>query len=151
MLSRSHRSPTTFIPLSHHRPHGVAPSMPAIMSLTALPDDMQIVIVAHIAATSEQPMVDLRSLWATYSSMRSMCSNRTVYRCLALDRFRCGRRGAVPVNFTDLLASQTQVRNPEGCFFTGIQTVFIKRRNPSSHASMSSPAPPMAGTIWRPI
>jgi hypothetical protein len=50
------------------------------MLLMALPTDMQIEITALVAATSDRPMDDLRSLGATYSSMRRICGNPVVGR-----------------------------------------------------------------------
>jgi hypothetical protein len=58
------------------------------MSLTALPTEVQIVIVGHLATTLEQPMDDLRSLWVTCSSMRRICGDPTVGQRLALDQSR---------------------------------------------------------------
>ena len=77
------------------------------MSLTTLPTDVQIEIVGHLATTSDWPMDDLYSLWATCSSIYRICSNPTVGRRLALDQFRRGRTGANPVNYYALLASLT--------------------------------------------
>jgi hypothetical protein len=93
----------------------------------ALPTELQIVIVGHLAATSEQPMDDLRSLWATCSSMRRICGDPAVDRRVALDQVT---RVNVHVNYFSLLANLTQVGNPEACFLTGIQTVFMEKHSP---------------------
>ena len=90
------------------------------MSLTVLPTEVQIVITGHLAVTSERPMDDLRSLLATYLSLYLICGDPTVGRYLALDQFRCGRTWDDPIDYEALLASLTQVGNPEACFFTGI-------------------------------
>ena len=72
-------------PLAHYHPNVVAPSTPAIMLLMVLPTDMQIEIAGHLAMTSDWPMDDLHSLWATYSSMRHIYGDPTIGQHLALD------------------------------------------------------------------
>jgi hypothetical protein len=52
--------------------------------LLALPTDLAIEIAGHLAATSERPMDDLRSLWVTCSSMHRIYGDPSVSRCLAL-------------------------------------------------------------------
>jgi hypothetical protein len=99
------------------------------MSLTALPTEVQIVIASHLAATPEQPMDDLNSLWVTCSSKYRICDNPTVGRCLALDRFRRGRTWDDPIDYKALHASLTQVGNLEACFLTGIQTIFMEKHS----------------------
>jgi hypothetical protein len=47
-----------------------------------------------------------------------------------LDRFRCKRTWDDPIKYEALLASLTQVGNPEACFLTGIQTIFMEKHNP---------------------
>ena len=89
-----------------------------MMSLTALPTDMQIHIAGHLAATSDHPMDDLWSLRATYSSMCRICGDPSIGQRLALDRFRSWRTRADPINYYTLLASLTQVSNPEACNLT---------------------------------
>ena len=49
-------------PLARRRPHAVARTTPAIMSLTVLPTDMQIEIADHLAVTLDQPMDDFYNL-----------------------------------------------------------------------------------------
>ena len=104
--------------------------MIAIMSLRVLPIDVQIEIAGHLAMTSDRPMDDLRSLWVTCSSMRRICGDPAVGQHLALDRFRRGRMSANLVNYYALLASLTQVGNPDACFLTGIQTIFMEKHIP---------------------
>ena len=116
------------------------------MSLTVLPTEVQIVIVRHLAATSEQPKDDLHSLRATCSSMRHICGEPIVCRCLALDRFRRRRTWDDTIEYEALLASLTQVGNLEACFLTRIQIVFMKKHS-HSHASTISPMLLIAGTI----
>ena len=77
------------------------------MSLMVLPTDVQIDIAGHLAATSDQPMNNLHSLWVTYSSMRHIYGNLVVGRCLALHPFRRGRMEADPIDYYALLASLT--------------------------------------------
>ena len=102
------------------------------MSQTMLPIDMQIEITGHLAVTSDRPMDDLHSLWATCLSMRHIYGHPAVGQHLALDRFRRGRMSANLVNYYALLASLTQVGNPEALFLTGIQTIFMEKHNPRS-------------------
>jgi len=100
------------------------------MLLSVLPTDVQIEIAGHLAVTSDRPMDDLHSLWATCSSIYHICGNPTISRCLSLDWVRRGRMGANPVNYYTLLASLTQVNNTEACFLTRIQTVFMEKHSP---------------------
>ena len=101
------------------------------MSLTALPIEVQIEIVGHLAATSERPMEDLRSLRATCSSMHGICGDPTIGRHMAVGRCRRGARSSNDlVNYFTLLARLTQVDNLEACLPTGIQTVFMENHSP---------------------
>ena len=121
------------------------------MSLTTLPTDVQIEIAGHLAATSERPMEDLHSLWATCSSMCDIYGDPAVGHCVAVGRCRRGARSSNDlVNYFALLARLTQVNNPEACLLTGIQIVFTETTAPG-HASTISPAPLMARTMWQPI
>jgi len=104
--------------------------MLAIMSLTALPTDVQIEIAGHLATTLNRNMDNLHNLWVTCSSIYHICGNPTISRCLSLDWVRRGRMGANPVNYYTLLASLTQVSNLEACFLTRIQTVFMEKHSP---------------------
>ena len=99
------------------------------MSLTALPTNVQIEIASHLIVTSDRPMNNLYSQRATCSSMRSICGDLAVGQRLALDRFRSGRMGADPVIYYALLASLTQVGNPDACFLTWIQTIFMEKQS----------------------
>jgi hypothetical protein len=56
--------------------------------LLVLPDELAIEITDHLTATSERPMDDLHSLWATCSSMHCICGNPAVDRRVALDKCR---------------------------------------------------------------
>ena len=102
----------------------------AIMSLTALPIEVQIVIIGHLIVTLERPMDDLHSLWVICSSIRRICGDPAIGRRLALDRFRHRRTWDDPVDYEALLASLTQVDNLEACFLTGIQTIFMEKHSP---------------------
>jgi hypothetical protein len=75
-------------------------------------------------------MDDLYSLRATCSSMRRICGDPTAGQHLALDWVRHGSTGANPVNYYALLATLTHVSNPEACFLTGVQTVFMEKHRP---------------------
>ena len=100
------------------------------MSLMALPTDVQIKIAGHLVMTSDWPLDDLRSLWATCSTMRHICGDPADGQRLALDQVRRGRTGADPINYYALLASLTQVGNLEACFLTGIPMVFKEIHRP---------------------
>ena len=117
-------------PLDHRRPHAIAPSTPTIMSLTAVPTEVQIEIVGHLTVTSEWPMDDPSSLRVTCLSMHCICGDPAIGRRLALDRFKCGRMWDDPIDYEALLASLTQVGNSEACFLTRIQTVFMDKHSP---------------------
>ena len=72
-----------------------------------LPEEVVIVIVGHLAATSERPLDDLRSLRATCSFMRRICSGGHVGRRLRLDGFRrhwWTRRNNDDINYDGMLA-----------------------------------------------
>ena len=97
----------------------------------ALPAKVQIEIASHLAATSERPMDDLRSLRATCSSMRHICGDPAIGRHVAMNRCRRGARSSNDrVNYFTLLARLTQVDNLEACLPTGIQTVFMENYSP---------------------
>ena len=53
------------------------------MSLIMLPTNLAIKIASQFAVTSEQPMDDVHSLQATYSSMCCICGDPAVGRRLA--------------------------------------------------------------------
>jgi hypothetical protein len=82
------------------------------MSLTALPIEVQIVIAGHLAATSERPMDDLRSLRMTCLSMCRFYGDPTVGRRVALDRFKHRWEWNIHTNYITILANLTQVDNP---------------------------------------
>ena len=60
--------------------------MPAIMVvmrhptslLLALPDELAIEIIGHLAMTLDRPMDDVHSLWATCLSMRQIYGDPTI-------------------------------------------------------------------------
>ena len=89
------------------------------MLLMALPTDLAIEIIGHLATTSKQPMDDLRSLWVTCSSMRRICGNPTIGQRVAMHQ--CKRRlGWDDLgNYYAFLTSLTQLGNPEAYFLTG--------------------------------
>jgi hypothetical protein len=120
------------------------------MLLTALPIEVQIVIMGHLAVILEQSMDDLYNLRAICSSMCRICGDPAVDRCLALDRFRRKRTWDDPIDYEALLASLTQIGNLEACFLTGIQNVFMEKH--SSWPCLDDLACTlMAGIIWQSI
>ena len=90
----------------------------------ALPTDVQIEIAGHLATTSDWPMDDLYSLWATCSSMRRICGNPAIGRRMVLDQCRHGLGWDDVGNYYALLSSLTQLGNSEACFLIGIPMVF---------------------------
>ena len=98
--------------------------------LLALHDKLAIKIASHLAMTSAWPMDDLRSLWATCSSMHRICGNLAVGWCVALDQCRHGLGWDDVGNYYALLSSLTQLGNLEACFLTRIQTVFMEKCSP---------------------
>jgi hypothetical protein len=100
------------------------------MSLTMVPNEVQIVIMGHLATSSEQPKDDLHSLRVTYSSMRRIYGDPIISQRLALDRFKRGWTWDDLVDYEALLASLTQVSNLEACFLTRIQIVFMEKHSP---------------------
>jgi hypothetical protein len=58
-----------------------------LLSLVVLPIEVNIDITGHLAATSERPMDDLRSLRATCREMHRVCNSTAVGRRVALERF----------------------------------------------------------------
>jgi hypothetical protein len=100
-------------------------------SLTVLPIKVQIEITGHLAATSERPMDDLRSLQVTFLSMCGICDDPAVDQCMAVDQCRRGVRSSNDlVNYFALLARLTQVDNLEACLLIGIQTIFVENHSP---------------------
>ena len=91
------------------------------MSLTALPNEVQIEITGHLAVILEWPMDDLHSLWAMCSSMHRICGDPTIGRLMEVDRCRHGARSSNDlINYFALIAILIQVDNPKACFFTRI-------------------------------
>jgi hypothetical protein len=62
--------------------------------------------------------------------MRHICGDPAISQRLALDRFKHGRTWDDLVDYKALLASLTQVSNPEACFLTRIQIVFMEKHSP---------------------
>ncbi|RLM85037.1 hypothetical protein C2845_PM04G16660 [Panicum miliaceum] len=105
-------------------PHSVAarwhPS-----SLAELPHEVAIQITSHLAATSERPMDDLRSLRATCKFMRGVCKDRTIGKHVALDQQFARNMMRNNYNgYVNLLARLAQLGNPEACFLTRMAVVF---------------------------
>jgi hypothetical protein len=119
------------------------------MSLMVLPNEVQINIAGHLAATSERPMDDLRSLWVTCLSMHRICDDPAIAWRMAVDQCRPSLSNDC-VNYFTLLARLTQFGNLEGCLLIRIQTVLAENHSPGL-ASTISPMSPMTGTIWWPI
>jgi hypothetical protein len=53
--------------------------------LLGLPQDLRIEIVAHVGATSERPLADLRSLRGTCSTMRRVCGHDDIGQRLSIE------------------------------------------------------------------
>ena len=91
-------------------------------SLADLPIELAIRIMGSVAATSVQPMVDLRSLWATYQFMHRVCSDLEVVRLISIERFykMCWYVHDV---YLTLLPRLAQVGNLEACFVIGMISI----------------------------
>jgi TPR repeat protein len=97
--------------------------------LLGLPQDLRIEIAARLGATSEQPLVDLRSLRGTCSTMRRVCSHGDVSRRFSIE----GIRDEIswvwnPIAYKEFLAMLSNLGNPEACFLSGIKAFFIEHR-----------------------
>jgi len=75
-------------------------------------------------------MDDLRILRVTCSSMHCICGNPTICRRVALHQCRCRLGWDDLGNYYTLLASLTQLGNPEACFLIGIPIVFEENNSP---------------------
>ncbi|CAN6164105.1 unnamed protein product [Urochloa humidicola] len=101
---------------------------PARPSLEDLPTDLVLVIVGRLAASSRNPMEDLRNLRAACKKMRWVCKSGYVSRSVALlQAFR--RLPIAPPNVDDLRAhfdslEESPVGNTEGCFRKGMRIMF---------------------------
>jgi hypothetical protein len=98
-------------------------------SLLGLPQDLHIEIAAHVGATSEWPLVDLRSLRGTCSTMHRVCGHDDVGRCLSIE----GIQDEIswvwdPTTYKAFLAMLTDQGNPEACFLSEIKAVFMENR-----------------------
>jgi hypothetical protein len=56
--------------------------------LLGLPQDLRIEIAAHVGATSEPPLANLRSLCGTCSTMRRVCGHGDVGWRLSIEGIR---------------------------------------------------------------
>ena len=119
------------------------------LSLVALPTKVNIDIAGHLAATSERPMDDLRSLRATCQEMRRVSNNTAVGRRMALERFAVELQWNDRKGYDVLLDCLTHIRNLEACFLSGMDILFGKT-TALDHPSPSSRRPPRPGTMWRP-
>jgi hypothetical protein len=107
-------------------------------SLLDLPQDLHIEIAACVGATSERPLVDLRSLRGTCSTMRRVCGHSDVSRRSSIE----GIRDEIswlwdPTAYKAFLAMLTDLGNPEACFSSRIKAVFMENRgcNDLRHAA----------------
>jgi hypothetical protein len=93
-------------------------------SLLGLPQDLRIEIAAHVDATSERPLADLRSLRGTCSTMRRVCGHGDVGQCLSIEGIRDEISWAWdPTTYKAFLGMLIGLRNTEACFFSGIKAV----------------------------
>ena len=101
------------------------------MLLLVLPTDLTIEIVGHLAATLELPMDDLHSLQVTYSFMRHIYGDPAIGHRVAMDWCRHEARLWNDLdNYYALLASLTQLGNPEACILTRIPMEFVDNHSP---------------------
>jgi hypothetical protein len=100
-------------------------------SLAELPEELLASIAGRVGATSNRPMEDLRSLWATCKSMLGPCRNRDVGRCLALDWVPVEQmQNDAPDGYDIFIHSLAEADNPVACFLTGMDDIFGRNRNP---------------------
>jgi hypothetical protein len=91
-------------------------------SLLGLPQDLCIEIVARIGVTSEWPLADLRSLRGTCSTMRCVCGDSDVGRCLSIEGIRDEISWAWnPIAYKAFLAMLSGLGNPEAYFLSGVK------------------------------
>ncbi|RLN25598.1 hypothetical protein C2845_PM07G10200 [Panicum miliaceum] len=95
-------------------------------SLAELPTDLAIKIAGRLAATSEQPMDDLRALRATCRRMLRVWGEPEVDRRIEVGRFADNMSWNNPIGYATLVSRLTKVGNPEVCFLTGIEVAFRK-------------------------
>ena len=92
-------------------------------SLADLPEEMLIHIAASVAASSNYPMADLRSLRGTFSLMRDkVCGAGLVRRSLNLS---LGLHQSVDEAINERLIVNTHgAGNPEALFITSMRAIF---------------------------
>jgi hypothetical protein len=97
--------------------------------LLGLPQDLRIEIAAHVGATSERPLADLRSLRGTCSTMRRVSGHDDVGQHLSIE----GIRDEIswvwnPTAYKAFLAILSNLGNPEACFLSGIKAFYIEHK-----------------------
>jgi hypothetical protein len=98
-------------------------------SLAELPIELRANIVGRVAATSKQPMDDLRSLRATCKCMLGPCRDRDVGRQLALDRVPVQDvQNTDPEGYDVFVHSLAAASNPAVGFLAGIDGIFGRNR-----------------------
>uniref|UniRef100_K3ZLB4 F-box domain-containing protein n=1 Tax=Setaria italica TaxID=4555 RepID=K3ZLB4_SETIT len=98
-------------------------------SLAVLPTEVAIEITSRLAATSERPMDDLHSLWATCLFMHCVCGDDAIGRRMALAHFRCNMSWNELASYAALLTRLTLIGNPNAYFLTGIREFFREHRS----------------------
>ena len=104
----------------------------------------------YLAATSESPMDDLHSLWATCHFLCRVVSDRGICELIDVCWFAAAMLGNDHDGYVTLLAQLTDISNPEACYVTGMNNAFSKGTLRPGHASLSLPAPSIVGTMWPP-
>jgi hypothetical protein len=100
-------------------------------SLAELSIELQANITVRIAATSKQPMDDLRSLRATCKSMLSPYCDRDVSRQLALDQVPVqDMQNTDPEGYNVFVCSLTAAGNSAASFLAGIDDIFGRNHCP---------------------
>ncbi|RLN24110.1 hypothetical protein C2845_PM07G08950 [Panicum miliaceum] len=101
----------------------MAARQPWLSLMADLPTDVAIQIAGHLAATSEWPMDDLRTLQTTCCSMHLMCRNPEVGRCINVAGLT-DMAWHTPDAYRTFVACLAQLGNLEASFIHGVNVVF---------------------------
>ena len=93
-------------------------------SLADLPTELAIRIAGHVAATSVQPMEDLRALWVICHFIHHVRRDPEVGRLISIERF--DMYWDDPDGFLTLLPRLAQVRTLVACFIIGMTVVLCE-------------------------
>ena len=92
-------------------------------SLAVIPEEMLIHVAARVAASSENPMDDLRHLWGTCSLMRDKVCGTALVRC-SLNLRLVLQQSADAVISEQLIVNTHGAGNLEALFIMEMRVVF---------------------------